>query len=73
MDLATPSLHAVGRIAAWRVVHGYLQDTESEILASFAGSDEPFQPEDRGLTVIGIKAGMLIVHYFFPSYNLVQC
>ena len=55
------AITAVGRIAAWRVSHGYLQDTESEILANFAASDEPFQPEDRGLMIVGIKAGMLII------------
>ena len=53
------AITAVGRIAAWRVSHGYLQDTESEILANFAASDEPFQPEDRGLMIVGIEAGML--------------
>lgn len=52
------AITAVGRIAAWRVAHGYLRDSENEILSSFAASDEPFQPEDRGLVVTGIKAGM---------------
>ena len=31
--------------------------TENRILANFTPSDETFQPEDRGLVIIGIKAG----------------
>ena len=30
-------------------------------LANFAAFDEPFQPEDRGLVIIGIKAGVILI------------
>ena len=45
------NFNSLGRKAAWRVADGYLQDSESNILASFAAL---FQIEDRGLVIISI-------------------
>lgn len=59
------TITAVGRIAAWRIAHGFLQDSEGSILSSFAASDEPFQPEDSGQEIINLMAGIcanLILH-----------
>lgn len=54
------TISATGRIAAWRISHGFLQDSEESVLSNLAASEEPFQPEDSGLQIVSIKAGTVV-------------